>query len=1006
MPKTRSGTVPLFAKRNGDCRFWFAFVAGLTVMCVALTRPETLHGAGPALAFVRGLQDRGYPDVAVEYLKALQERGSLPPDLAEVFDLEMCRSLRGAANYAFDAKEAEQWRADARKHLDKFLKEKPDHPDAPSATLSAGQFLMDDALAHLRLAHGMTDKAQQAQRAKHLEAARAALEQAQPRFQEAMGQFPAQAAAILAASGTSKRPASRAAKAEAARQAQLELDWLDARFRIGLADYYIAQTYANPKDEGRVKALKNAASLFDDIYQANRLDARGQVSKIGLTAHMWHGKAAEEWGDLRLAEDIYDEVLANAESGVGQAQTGMEPLFAQVAYFRVLIYKKKAPPDDFVAEAREWLRAYRNFVKEDGYQGIALETAKSLLGLAEKAPAAEKRKLTTEAKDILTAMQKYPGEFQREAILLLRSLSKAGAADLSAVATFDEAAALGNAAAQAEQWTDAMTAYARAIEIARTAKVGIPKPERVAEAQEALARCQFMVARDLANKEKYQEALELAGAVVRQNKESPIAPAASELGVKAAFGLYLGAAQENKESARERLVKIAEYTIQNWPGKPEADGVRILLGQLSVSTGKVEEALKTFESVNPKSDRYPVALHMAGHTYWVRYLLAKSGQAKADKAQREADRQRAFERITQSLELQRKTLEKGKPMPPQMIETQLALADIYAERGDAQQAVALYQPLVEAVQAAKPESFDLTTMRIFVGAVKAHIAVNDIDKASQAGMVLAELGSDVPQVNAALVDFARLIDGERRRAEQTAAKPTADPKEVEAAKARMPGLRDVLGKLMKTLAGREQHTPAHLLYIAETSADVGLTDEARGLYEKFLDRLQNDTAFAEQGKRYETRARTQLVGLLRREGKPEEAMTQVEQLIKAHPNVLEPLKEKGLILMAWAEKDPAMYDKAVAHWAGLRQQLQGSRSPAVRAQYYEVVYHLAACLVNQAAGMSDKKAAAEKAQQAEHLLKATITLSPTLGGRTTLAGDYGVLIDKAAALQGRTPEAK
>ena len=68
---------------------------------------------------------------------------------------------------------------------------------------------------------------------------------------------------------------------------------------------------------------------------------------------MWHGKAAEELGDLDLATDIYDEVLANPRnSGEKGPVTGLEPLFAQVEYFRLLVVAKQKPRE-FLAEAAD-----------------------------------------------------------------------------------------------------------------------------------------------------------------------------------------------------------------------------------------------------------------------------------------------------------------------------------------------------------------------------------------------------------------------------------------------------------------------------------------------------------------------------------------------------------------------------------------------------------------------------------------------------------------------------
>ena len=86
----------------------------------------------------------------------------------------------------------------------------------------------------------------------------------------------------------------------------MESNLYEVQFQLALIDYYLAQTYSDPKSAERMAALKKAAQAFDDIFQRNR----GSVT--GLYAHMWHGKTAEELGDLQTALDIYDEVLANA----------------------------------------------------------------------------------------------------------------------------------------------------------------------------------------------------------------------------------------------------------------------------------------------------------------------------------------------------------------------------------------------------------------------------------------------------------------------------------------------------------------------------------------------------------------------------------------------------------------------------------------------------------------------------------------------------------------------
>ena len=93
---------------------------------------------------------------------------------------------------------------------------------------------------------------------------------------------------------------------------ELETNLHEAQFQLALIDYYLAQTFLDPKSAERMAALKKAAQAFDDIYQRNR----GSVT--GLYAHMWHGKTGEELGDLAMALDIYDEVLANAPEPDGK----------------------------------------------------------------------------------------------------------------------------------------------------------------------------------------------------------------------------------------------------------------------------------------------------------------------------------------------------------------------------------------------------------------------------------------------------------------------------------------------------------------------------------------------------------------------------------------------------------------------------------------------------------------------------------------------------------------
>ncbi len=119
-----------------------------------------------------------------------------------------------------------------------------------------------------------------------------------------------------------------------------------------------------------------------------------------------------------------------------------------------------------------------------------------------------------------------------------------------------------------------------------------------------------------------------------------------------------------------------------------------------------------------------------------------------------------------------------------------------------------------------------------------------------------------------------------------------------------------------------------MVFIGETLGAVGMTTEASEQFQKIIQRAETDPEFAKTAEKAMTRVRAELVGLLRKEGKFEEALKQVDQLIKDNPKALEPLMEKGRILQDWAEKEPAHFGEAVAHWVDVADAVAGASQEA------------------------------------------------------------------------------
>lgn len=973
----------------------------LGVVCLGLWALSGGVGAAEVrpLEFLRALQERGYYDFAVEYLEMLQQAGDLPEELAEVYDLEMSKCLRGAANFAYDAKQAAEWMDRAQKHLDRFLAEKPNHPEAVSALVSVGSFSMDHALRLVRDAKSL-DKKDEKQAGQLLAQGRARLAEARKRFESALATLARRRSELpLPASPGKGRPA-KENRQTALLRAQLEASIIEAQFQIGLVDYYTAQTYKDPKDAARLAALKRAAKVFNDIWQLRRVSESGDIDVVGLQAHMWEGKVAEELGDQQTALDIYDEVLASEPDPAKPAPLKLDPLFAQVNLSRLLLIKERSA-ERFLSEAEEYLTAFARKSRFDGYQGIALEYAKTLAEMAQKAEGAEKTKLAKQALAVLNDMARVPSAYQAEAIQLRARLAGGAGAlgDPSAARTFVEAVGVGDAALEASKWEMAAAAYRRALEIGDTSK---DAASRLSKVKESLAWALYMSAAELYKANKFAEFRDAARKIAAEFPDTAVAADAAAMAVDAQLRLYasLPADQPRQRAeALDLLTKLATEVETRWPGKPQADDARMALAQAALVRGEVDQALAAFEAVSERSERYPVALSLAAQTYWRRYLGEKQKGPQADKARMDADHSKALQQIRTSVERFRRVAEPGKPLPRPHLEAELLLAEIQLDAGEAKEAASVLEPLVGQIKAEKPATLDLTMLRVFFAGAQAYLALGDVDRATEIGMILAELGADQPAINSLLIRFVRVLDGERRKAEAAVTEATAanDEKAHRQAVDRLRHTEQTIGKLLARLARRKEMAVTDLLYVGEQCAAVGLTQEASQLFQSVADLAQKGDATAQK---LLPRARSRMIAQLRKEGKFEAAMDQVEQLVKENPRSLDAYMERARILQAWAERDPAQFDKAVAQWHFIRNLLEPSRRRFPR-EYYEVIYNAADCLriqAEKAAQENQSSTAQARAADGAKLLFSALTLNPKLDGDPNTVARYKALLEKLKRL--------
>ena len=945
--------------------------SALLVMAALTAAPACAHAEDDSIEFLHAAQERGYGEAAVDFLEKLKSRGPLPPELAETWDLEMSRSWRAAMREAFNAAEAEQRLAKAQQYLDKFLKEHPNHAAAAEALSTWGDIFAERGANQLLLARRVTDKVQ---KQKHLDAARKEFEQAAPQFAKSSELYQKRYTELVASQREKQqkgRPA-RGRRALKPNEAQLEakLDWIEGRKKEALLDYSLAQTYADPKDKKRVALLEKAGKQFDAIFQENR------GAPITYEPHAYQGKIAAELGDDQLALDIYDEVLAYVpEDRKDRSQTGFEGLFAKVELFRLEIVRRKDGIEPFIVEAADWLKAHAPWRKLDGYQDISFELAKAYLEKAEKAPSDKQDKLKREAVTLLTDMAKVPSDYQADAILLGRKFRKSAPIDPLQAKTFEDAMALAGVAEENSDWASAVAGFRHAIEISK--KVKVKDKQRLSQAHQHLQQDLYRQAAALLAAGKYQPAMEMCESIIAEYPDSPLAPGASALSVHAALSLFSTA--KDKPAAFQTLTTVANKTIERFGAKPEGDDARLALGQANLLQGNTDEAIKRFEAVDARSERYPAALYLAGQTRWVLYLREKQQGGPRNEAGMKLHRSKAHEELAKSVELQKAQAKPGRTLS----DVQLTLSELYVEGKEFRKASDLLLPLVEQIKASKPDSLDKPMLRTFIAAVQATLGSGDIKKAGEVADVLFKSGSDIAPVNAALSSFARSLEQEYKKTDAQAA---SDP----SARERADNLKGLLRTILEQLAERKEQKPQILIYIADTSASLGNGDLAGTLYDRVVKIAETDKSLTP----YLTRIRSRSAGLAREKGEFQKAVAEMDILIRDNPRALEPLLEKGRILEAWAThlrdaprsaKDPKKpppskaeiakrFAEAAAHWADVRTKL--GRLHKKPPEYYDIVYRTAKCLFRESQFTGQR----DKAKQAEQLLSATMVLSPKLSG--------------------------
>jgi hypothetical protein len=873
---------------------------------------------------------------------------------------------------------------DAQKYLDKFLKDHPDHPAAAASIISWGDSLFELGQRALSAARRSSEKQQ---KAKLFTEARDYFKQAGDRYAEAQKRFLARLKPLPADEATKDRkPAARLSPAAVERQ-EMETGFVQAQFKISLVKYHLGQTYDDPKNAERLALLKAAAKGFNDIflqYRGNAADERC------IVAHLWHGKTLEELGDEQTAMDVFDEVLVRE---TGASDLALAPLYTQATLFRYSVLRKQGKIEELIDEGSTWAETHKSWSKLPHYTGAVLEVARAYQELAQKATGEAQRKILQKAAILLADVSKIESPYKSEALLLRRDLLKQLGAENIGPAEF---LALGDAALRENNLAEAKKNYEQALQKALASK----DQKSADEAKVALGRLAVRQIQDLIEEKKYEEALGAAESLAKGDATDPNTIGAAELALRSAY--FLGAASSNKVDAYSPLERIADFVKAKWPGRPVADTARMILAQSRLQKHDTAAALALFGEVKPESSRYPLALFSIAQIQWFTYAEEKKKENGRDEQLMKESAAKAQQSLQKCIDLLQKSLAPGRKLtsgesddPAEAARSQQLLADarlmqseIYLEGKEYQKALALLDPLAEKIKADQAKAND-STIAVFTAAFRAHLALGEAEKAAADAIALLSLSGDDAKATSKLVNIAKFLYQELKAAEAAVTEAQGgDLQNIETVTAKRDAIKSQFRKLVEPLGKRKTHSLSDLAFLGDICFKLDLAEEGGQIYQSLLDRAKNDPAFTQKNDKNLIIARSQLIGVLRSQGKLGEALKQADELIAKNHQALSPKTTRADILEDLAKQDPRKLDDAIAQWSEIR--VLVSRVNPKPPEYFEVVYKIAGGLYRQYEKSKDQS----KLLPAEQLLKSTLIQNAKLSGNPDLVVKYNELLKK------------
>lgn len=976
----------------------------------------------PAQEFLSRLREVGYFDTAIAYLDRADKMVGLASDFKDAIPLEKAQTYIDAAVSSRSTKERDEFFISAQGQLKAFLTKK-EHPRVSEARLLLGKLQMVRG-AQLLPGKSPTDEARNASRESYLEAAKT-FDSIVTDLKQTLENLKGQRI------DATKEPE------KAAQRDQYRYEFLQAQLRGAEARQAAAKTYADPLKDGK-SLLEEALKSFKDLSE--KYDSYVQ----GALAMAYRGQAQVELGLTADAIDSFQRVLeqpADAEPlrpARMQAITGLMNLW---------LAAKPARLTEAIQLGQGFVDSSRPSEKRSQeLQDLQIALAKAYIANAEQLKAsgkkaAEEKRSTTNARQLLIASGKVSGSHETEAKELLAKVGIEAVESNEPVAikdvkSLDEALVAAREYLIASEELTKMAGLLNEKQKAGGADAEVAKELSSIDSQlgenrvgtiEVLRRGLAIGAKDtqllnqarqflsyaLYQREQFYEAAVVGQFLAKSAPNDSMGLQGGLLALSSFQSLMQSADVQQSAALVSQIETLGEFLTKQWPDDPQAASAKGIMIQMALDKDRWDDAKKLLAEM-PDGAEKAAYKRLMGQLIWNRSLMLRQ-EKKASEA--DALLPAAATELREGLEKMPAGL-----VGPEIMQAALVLSKVELRRGDAAAALQVLDndkfgplPLIDK-QDPPSEGFKSDLLSAELQAV---VGVMTTDGSDMQGLLkratgtMEKLQDSVKGKDDALDRLVRIYLGMARdiREQLDAATPARKEKLVGA-------FRVFLDSIAKS-----SEDPATLQWVGQTLMQLGESTMAPGEIKaqgQAKELLSSATAtlsglIAKQGDAASAPLKFQLAKAHRLNGEYKAAIDLLEDVLKKNAMMLDAQIEAAMAYEQWAGTiDPKYagkaYDSAlrgarpgadgknvVWGWGRVSKLVSGKEQ--FRETFFDSRYHVALCRYLMGKASKDNKVI----EQAITDISQVSALYPELGGPEKRM-QFDLLMKEIQKSLGKKPE--